>query len=238
MQLDFVLRKWSVWPPVDGNQEKEKQTQKELLSCIPKMLKRRLSPLARIVFCAAIPCIPENNQFPSVFSSTHGELAKSFAMMELIEAGEEISPTAFSLSVHNAIAGLFSMVYKNNRETTVVAPGEEGLAAAFIEALGLLQEGEEEVLMVLYDEPLVPFYPSAPYQLSSDKSCAVALTISKSGEGIPLGLRCFSISGEDGEGEQPLQIPRLIRFLDQSQKKMTVKALGHSWCWEKKIETV
>ncbi len=240
MQQDFVIQKWSVWPPVDSNQQEEKQAQIELLSSIPKMLKRRLSPLARVVFCAAIPCIPENNQFPSVFSSTHGELAKSFAMMELIEAGEDISPTAFSLSVHNAIAGLFSMVYKNNRESTVVAPGEEGLAAAFIEALGLLQEGEDEVLIVLYDEPLVTFYPSAPYQLSSEKSCAVALTISKSGAGIPLSLRCMSKSGDNGrvDGEQPLQIPLFIRFLDQTQKKMTIHASGHSWCWEKKFETV
>ena len=57
-------------------------------------------------------------------------------MMEMIEAGEEISPTAFSLSVHNAIAGLFSMARRNNTQSTVVAPGEEGMAPAFIEALG------------------------------------------------------------------------------------------------------
>lgn len=235
MHQDFVIQKWSLWPPVDSQPEDEKQAQKQLLSSIPKMLKRRLSPLARVVFCAAIPCIPDNNQFPCVFSSVHGELAKSFAMMQQIEVGEEISPTAFSLSVHNAIAGLFSMVYKNNRESTVVAPGEEGMAAAFIEALGLLQEGEDKVLMVLYDEPLVPFYPSAPYQLSTDSSCAVALTISQSGEGIPLSLACLSKSGENGE--QPLQLPLLINFLNQSQKKLTVHASKHSWCWEKQLET-
>lgn len=241
MHQNFVIQKWSVWPPVDSNAELDKLAQKELLSSIPKMLKRRLSPLARVVFCAAIPCIPENKQFPSIFSSVHGELAKSFAMMEQIEAGEEISPTAFSLSVHNAIAGLFSMVFKNNRESTVVASGEEGMACAFIEALGLLQEGEKQVLIVLYDEPLVSFYPSAPYQLSTDNSAAIALLISDSGEGTPLSLKYLpDLIDNDGneEGEQPLQIPLLMNFLDSSQKKLTVQASEHSWCWEKKLETV
>ena len=240
MHQDFVIQKWNVWPPIASDPATEKQTQKEMLASIPKMLKRRLSPLARVVFCAAIPCMPENNQFPSIFSSVHGELAKSFAMMKQIEAGDEISPTAFSLSVHNAIAGLFSMVFKNNRESTVVASGEEGMAGAFIEALGLLQEGEKQVLMVLYDEPLVPFYPSAPYQLSTDNSCAIALLISGSGEGIPLSLKYLAdlIHDDSNEGgEQPLQIPLFIDFLVSSQKKLTVQASNHSWCWEKKLET-
>ena len=227
----FILRKWSVWPPLENDEGSDVLTQAELLSSVPKMLRRRLSPLARIVFCAASQCIGENEQLPTVFSSTHGELAKSFKMMEMIETGEDISPTAFSLSVHNAISGLFSMAYKNKTQSTVVAPGEEGIAAAFIEAAGLLQEGEEDVLIVLYDEPLVEFYPSAPFQLSAEDSCAVALNISKTGEGIPLRFSCLPKIG--GDGEQPLQVPLLIRFLAEGQTKLIVHTPRHSWCWEK-----
>ena len=180
MQQDFILHQWAVWPPMQPNAEQDLARQKELLASVPKMLKRRLSPLAKIVFCAANQCIDENTIVPAVFSSAHGELAKSFAMLELLEAGEEISPTAFSLSVHNAIAGLFSMAWQNKLQCTVVASGEEGLAAAFIEALGLLQEGAEQVLLVFYDEPLVDFYPSAPFKLSTDESRALALRIANS----------------------------------------------------------
>jgi hypothetical protein len=230
MHQDFILGKWSAWPPIDENS----LTQAELLSSIPKMLKRRLSPLARIVFCAAIPCIGDNANLLTVFSSTHGELAKSFKMMEMIEAGEEISPTAFSLSVHNAIAGLFSMVFKNKLQTTVVAPGEEGIAPAFIEALGLLDEGEKEVLIVLYDEPLVSFYPSAPYQLSTNDSCAIALTVSKKGAGIPMRFRASQVTGDDGE--QPLQVPLLIDFLAKQKTELLLHTPRHSWCWEKQAD--
>lgn len=232
MVQDFILREWSVWPPIDGNDEQDALAQANLFSSVPTMLKRRLTPLAKIVFSAANLCIGKNTQLPIVFSSTHGELAKSFKMMEMIEAGEEISPTAFSLSVHNAIAGLFSIVYKNKLQSTVVAPGEEGMAAAFIEATGLLLEGEDEVLMVLYDEPLVEFYPSAPYQLTSKRSCAVGLRIAKTGSGLPLQFSCLPATGDDGE--QPLQIPLLIRFLTQTQEKLTLRTLRHSWCWEKR----
>ncbi len=228
MNQDFILGKWSCWPP----RSKNSPTQAELLSPIPKMLKRRLSPLARIVFCAAAPCINGNADLPAVFSSTHGELAKSFKMMEMIEAGDEISPTAFSLSVHNAIAGLFSMAYKNKLQTTVVAPGEEGIAPAFIEALGLLEEGEKEVLVVLYDEPLVGFYPAAPFQLSTDSSNAVALTISKTGSGIPMHFSRRQITGDDGE--QPLQVPLLIDFLAGLQTDLLLHTPRHSWYWNKK----
>ena len=107
-------------------------------------------------------------------------------MMKMIEQGEEISPTAFSLSVHNAIAGLFSMAFQNNNESTVIAPGEEGISTAFIEALGMIQEGKDEILIVLYDEPLVDFYPSAPYQLSTIESRAITLLVSSQGKGLLL----------------------------------------------------
>jgi hypothetical protein len=233
MQQDFIVHKWAVWPPLQANAEKDLVREKALLASVPKMLKRRLSPLAKIAFCAANQCIDEHMIVPTIFSSAHGELAKSFSMMEMLEAGEEISPTAFSLSVHNAIAGLFSMAWQNKLQCTVVAPGEEGLAAAFIEALGLLQEGTEQVLMVLYDEPLVDFYPFAPFKLSADKSCALALRIAKTGEGQAVRMSSLPLTGNDGE--QPVQLSAFIRFLAEPQTLLTLQTPRHSWRWEKDV---
>ena len=233
MQQDFILQKWAVWPPLQADAEEDLARQGELLASVPKMLKRRLSPLAKIVFCAANQCIDEHTIIPTVFSSAHGELGKSFAMMEMLEAGEEISPTAFSLSVHNAIAGLFSIAWQNKLQSTVIAPGEEGLSAAFIEALGLLQEGAEQVLLVFYDEPMLDFYPFAPFKLSADESCALALRIAKSGEGQALRMSLLPLTGNDGE--QPVQLPAFIRFLSDPQAQLTLKTPQHSWRWEKML---
>ncbi|HIL77929.1 MAG TPA: hypothetical protein EYG48_03280, partial [Methylococcales bacterium] len=137
-------------------------------------------------------------------------------------------------SVHNAIAGLFSIAFKNNTESTVVAPGEEGIAAAFIEAAGLLQQGAEQVLIVLYDEPLLGFYPTTPFKLSVESSRAVALTLSKTGQGMVVRFSSQQSMGDQGDqGEQPLQIPLLIQFLAHKQTQLQIQNARHSWCWEK-----
>lgn len=231
MQQDFTVIQWSIWPPQQQDEEYILRRQKELLSIVPKMLKRRLSQLAQSVFCAANQCLDGNKIIPAIFSSSHGELAKSFGMMQMIEAGEEVSPTAFSLSVHNAIAGLFAMAWHNTLQSTVIAPGEEGCAAAFIEAMGLLQEGAEEVLIVFYDEPLLEFYPSAPFKVSAAQGCALALRIGKTGAGVSLNFSNLPLTGDDGE--QPLQIPALIQFLSGPQSQLVLKTPRHSWCWKK-----
>jgi hypothetical protein len=231
MQQRFTLNNWGVWPPLHPDTEQDSARQNELLANVPKMLKRRLSPLAKTVFCAARQCIGEHTIMPTVFSSSHGELSRSFSMMEMLEAGEEGSPTSFSLSVHNAVAGLFSMVWKNKLQCTVVAPGEEGLAAGFIEALGLLYEDAEQVLLIFYDEPLVDFYPSAPFQLSADESRALALLIAKSGEGQKLIMSSSTTTGNDGE--QPVQLTAFIRFLAGSQARLTLNTYRRGWRWEK-----
>jgi len=93
MKQLFTIQNWNVWPPL-GKEVDDALLQKQLLLTLPRMLRRRLTPLARAVFSAAIPCVDKNSAIPIVFSSTHGELAKSFKMMEMLEAGEEISPTA------------------------------------------------------------------------------------------------------------------------------------------------
>ena len=120
-------------------------------------------------------------------------------------------------------------------------PGEEDhlveriacAAAAFIEALGLLQEGAEQVLLVFYDEPMLDFYPFAPFKLSADESCALALRIAKSGEGQALRMSLLPLTGNDGE--QPVQLPAFIRFLADPQAQLTLKTPQHSWRWEKML---
>lgn len=231
MQQDFILKQWAFWPnfSIDDDQCSSQAT--ELLSDVPIILKRRLTPLARTVFCAARQCLDHGEILPLVFSSSHGELAKSFAMMEQLEAGEEISPTTFSLSVHNAISGLLSMVQQNQLPSLAIAPGEEGMAAAFIEALGLLQEGAERVLLVFYDEPIVDFYPTAPYRLATDQRLALALKIGKGGTGTPVRLSLLPDPGDDGE--QPWQLPAFIDFLNDSRPALTLRTPRHGWRWER-----
>ncbi|POZ50054.1 beta-ketoacyl synthase chain length factor [Methylovulum psychrotolerans] len=230
--LRFVLKAWAAWPPLPAPDDMAlAATQKNLLSVIPNHLKRRLSPLAKTVFCALSQCAGTKSQSPVVFSSTHGELGRSLEMIKLIEAGEEISPTAFSLSVHNAIAGLFSIVYGNTCEITVLASGEDGVGSGFLEALGLLQEGAAEVLLVFYDEPLPDFYPAAPFRLSADSASALVLAIGKDGDGQAMQ---FKRDGQCGyAGEQPVQLPLLLAFLSGADTSLQITTPRQTWHWQK-----
>jgi hypothetical protein len=238
---DFVLNDWGAWAPgLHGkhdwqsfrhNPQMPSHHPARIPDFIPKLQQRRLSALARAVFHAIDQCMNPREMLPTIFSSAHGEVGKALEMLQTIQAGEELSPTAFSLSVHNAIAGLYSIAYRNHQEITVIAPGVEGIAPAFVEALGILQEGARQVLVVLYDEPIAEFYPVAPFKLNGEFPCAVAIRLSMSGEGMPLRLSRAPECRE--EGEQPLQLPLFIDFLlgDKSGSSMAFK--GRGWRWEK-----
>jgi len=241
--VNFVIRNWSAWAPgltcrEDWQHWHDHQAFVEaekaaIPAQVPKILQRRLSPLARAVFNAADSCIDSEKSLPIIFSSAHGEVNKSLAMLKSMQKGEEVSPTAFSLSVHNAISGLFSMAYGNHQEITVIAPGQDGIAPAFIEALGLLQEGHaDEVLIVLYDEPLSDFYPSLPFALNAPAICALALKVSLTGSGLALQFNNSSAHRDDGE--HALQIFSFIKFLVADKQTLALGNHRHSWEWHKK----
>jgi hypothetical protein len=238
---DFVLNEWNAWAPgLNGKEDWQalrhsmwplSRNLAKIPDFIPKLQQRRLSPLARAVFNAIAPCMKPGETLPTVFSSAHGEVGRALEMLQTIQAGEELSPTAFSLSVHNAIAGLYSIAYRNQQEITVIAPGLEGIAPAFVEALGQLQEGAEQVLVVLYDEPIAEFYPVAPFKLNAEFTCALALRLSLSGEGI--SLRLIRAPECTEEGEQPLQLPLFIDFLLDDNSRANMAFQGRGWRWEK-----
>jgi hypothetical protein len=233
MKLDFILSQWHAWAPGLDSQDDRLLAAHNMDAPgrVPKALQRRLTPLAKAVFNAAEPCIEDDELMPVVFSSAQGEICKSLEMLKTIQAGEELSPTAFSLSVHNAIAGLFSIAYRNHQEITVIAPGQEGIAPAFIEALGMLNEGADEVLMILYDEPIADFYPIAPFNLDTPFPCVLALRLSLSGVGQPFQFGRCAESRDDGE--HPVQLLTFLRFLLNDAQVLSLGNQGHSWTWHK-----
>ncbi|WP_052700727.1 beta-ketoacyl synthase chain length factor [Methylocucumis oryzae] len=226
MSFQFIVKAWSVWPSPSS------EALAPTLENIPLHLKRRLSPLASSVFAAIAGC-GNLSQCPAVFSSAYGELTTSLAMLTRLDRDGEISPTAFSLSVHNAIAGLFSMMLGNTFEITVLSPGADGIAPAFVEALGLLHEGAEEVLVVFYDEPMPSFYPTQPFLMGCAQRSAVALRLSRSGEGSAM---CFSKTKAASLGcqsEQPQHVARFVEFMSGAESILEINTPRQTWRWQK-----
>jgi Beta-ketoacyl synthase, N-terminal domain len=231
---DFIVCDWSAWAPGLSSADNHLIDSANLTipERVPKLLHRRLSPLAKAIFNVAEPCLRDGKALPVVFSSAHGEICKSLVMLQTIQAGQELSPTAFSLSVHNAIAGLFSIAFNNSQEITVIAPGLEGIAPAFIEALGMLNEGADAVLVILYDEPIADFYPIAPFKLTLSFPCVLGLRIALTGNGLALTL-CRSTQSRD-DGEHPVQLLALIRFLLADARSLSLGNRGLGWAWHKR----
>lgn len=121
---------------------------------------------------------------PTIYYSAHGESHYYFEMLENMAAGEPLSPSRFSLSVHNAIAGIFSLHSANRMPYISLAGGNDGIFAAFLEAAGLLQE-VPTILLVCYEQPLPRPYQT--YLAATDHTWALAMVLSKA-ESVDLQL--------------------------------------------------
>ncbi|RLA19446.1 MAG: hypothetical protein DRQ61_11495 [Gammaproteobacteria bacterium] len=127
------------------------------LKQISPMLRRRFGVLGKCAVGAALPLVNEGENIPSIFASRHGDTPLTLSLLEGIGRNEPMSPTGFSLAVHNAVSGLFSIARKDVSGVTAVAAVEGLILQTLLEASGqLLTSGR--VLCVVYDVPLPALY--------------------------------------------------------------------------------
>jgi hypothetical protein len=89
---------------------------------------------------------------PSVFASTHGDLAITDAMCAtLATAPLDVSPTKFHNSVHNAAAGYWTIGVGCHAPATALSAFGATIAQGLLEAALQISAGEESVLLVGYD---------------------------------------------------------------------------------------
>lgn len=123
---------------------------------LPRSVKRRLNHLGRSVGNVAAGLVLEDQQDALVvFASRYGDAERSVGILQEIAANEPISPMQFSLSVHNAIAGVLSIGWKNTEMQSVISAGaqtfEMGITEAYSLSLAFPQKG---ILLVYADFPL------------------------------------------------------------------------------------
>lgn len=122
------------------------------------MMRRRIDRLGRMACQVAYWCHEPREGVPLVFASRYGDAARSLALLGDLSDDQPLSPTGFGLSVHNAVAALYSMARGDTANAVVVAAGRATVAAALTEAAGLLADGAPEVLVVYYESPLPADY--------------------------------------------------------------------------------
>lgn len=218
----FGIESWSAWAPGLATSDAwqayfaapfDLPDESADVSFLPAMQRRRLSPLARAAFYASYHALNGDNHCPTIYCSSRGELQRAENILLDIARGDDMSPTAFGLSVHNAIGGQFSILFANKEPMVAVAPMEADYLSAFIDALGHLNEGKTSVLLVFYEEAAPGFF--APYCKDANFPYALALKITRPQADKKSWQLDYT---ENAAAEESLpSLLQLVRFIVQSQ---------------------
>jgi hypothetical protein len=187
MEATFPLRAWSAWMP--GLESRaawlEHATQPlpaaasdaiPAVKFIDAMTRRRLGRLARLTLQVAheATCdLPPDLPLRLVYASRHGDLLQTVNLLSALAQNEPLSPTAFGMSVHNAIAGMWSIQRQDRSAASAISAGERTLHAGLLEAVLQWQEQPEQPVLYLYADDAVP----QPYALQTAAVIPQALAL-------------------------------------------------------------
>jgi hypothetical protein len=198
------------------------------LDFIPGSLRRRCSPFSRASLAVAYAAARGDGErpidMPTVFASAHGESEITEQLLGEIARRELLSPMGFSLSVHNAASGIFSIATGNKAPASAIAANEHSFMMGLCEAAMILTEqGHDRVLFVSSDD-LVPAVflgergdSGEPHALAlliarpdSNRGVSVTVerelsTVTQTSDGCPPAMKCAQWLV--GDGAQDLRVP-------------------------------
>jgi hypothetical protein len=193
---------------------------------VPSSHRRRMSALATLAVQIALETADGVEADFLVFCSQHGDLTRLREMLSHIAAGTELSPMVFSQSVHNASAGLYTIISGSKAPICSLSSGTSTFACAWLEAQGFLFEHPGAcVLLVSYDEALPPEY--VPY--SSQRQCPYAAGfLLRSAESRGIALEQAPPADRD---ELLPMTPIFAAWALSDDSAMRITAGGQGWIW-------
>lgn len=191
---------WLAWACGPARLPAERVQQVPALSDMPAMMRRRVDRLGRLACQVAYWCQQVAGDAPLVFASRYGDAHRSLQLLGDLVQQQPLSPTGFALSVHNAVAALYSIARGDTRNAVVVAGGRATATAALVEAAALIADGEPEVLVVCYEAPLPEHYAHFQDEQVCEFAWAWRVTgAHRGGEGIAVQVQL----GEDAVEAAP-----------------------------------
>lgn len=193
------------------------------LQHIPAMQRRRLSNLAKLALHTARQTLQDQPQVDYiVWSSCYGEEHKTVDILNEIVLGQMPSPTQFSTSVHNAIAGLYSILFKDHTlSTSLSSCWQHCIEDAVMEAYGYLKTHQKQsALIVYYDEPLPSCYQR---EYGVDQSLALGMVISLDDPNVMLKKTALT----------NIQIPQHALEFSKFWQSPNKEWQSSDWVWQK-----
>ena len=236
--INFNIAQWRAWAPgLESADDWHAWCQAPVLlpeseaspdvSFLPAIQRRRLSRLARMAFSVGWPLAEGLQDLPLVFISRHGETPRTLDILSDLAHEQPLSPTQFSLSVHNAVIGLWSILRGEQSEMSAIAAAADGFEQGVLEAAGLLHDGAPAVLLIIAEESPPEAY--RPWIDDVPFAYAVGLLLTP-GDDWSLSL---ALPQSDTSVSEPHALSWLRNLLnDQTVFHHTLK--GRTWNWQRK----
>ena len=194
---------------------------------IPAMHRRRMSRLSRMALAAALDAASGQTVDYSIFCSQHGEINRTSALLLSITQGIELSPSAFSQSVHNTASGLFTVIAKSNAPSNSIASGANTFAYGWLDAQAYLARNpSHRVMLVDFDEVIPDEYQPYSDQVISDHALALVLTVADTG-GINIART------PPGEEERLPQGPLFLAWEQSDTAALSLTTEEQGWRWDR-----
>jgi hypothetical protein len=187
------------------------------------------------VLTAAFDCLDGRDAAAcnAVFGSRHGSLNESLAMLEKVVRREQISPSLFAHTVHNAQAALFSIAAANRESSSAVCAQGETFEAAYLEAhLQLTRQPDAPVLLVVGDVPLAPAFAPLIEEPASAYALALLLETDGVGQRVRFDLPARNDTSGAGAPAWPTAL-EFLRWLLSDESELTLHGRRHGWRWRR-----
>jgi hypothetical protein len=179
------------------------------------MLRRRFEALLRQALERA-SSLPDTSAAKYVVASRHGDYSRLMRLLEALAQDQALSPTDFSLSVHNALAGVLSIAKGNVVGHTAIAGGPETFLAGLTESLVCLAaEPQQPVILLFYDEPLPEIYRPV-VTADATEPFVLGIAMNAAPEPPPRTQQPFRAASQEGNGlteSDVTQAQAFLRFL-------------------------
>lgn len=238
MGLRLSIDQWAFWSP-SGSDPRDWRISRPAGSAmlksedvpgdlIPTMHRRRMSTGCKTGVYTALKIDGDVSIDYAVFASQHGEVERSQTLIDQLANHSELSPTDFSLSVHNTAAGMYSIIKGSTLPSTSIASGASSFASGWLEAEAYLHENRTgRVLLVNHDGSLPELYREYLNFEHSPFALALLVRLADAGNGVTLEVAPTAQSDNVPIG------PEFLRWWLSPQKSIKLKAESQSFEWSR-----
>ncbi len=208
---------------------------------IPMSLRRRLTPLGKLAMGELFrnrAQLPEvNHEISWVMACRHGDSNRMINLLTNLAQKEQLSPMDFSLSVHNAIAGLFSIALGNKQSSTSLSGGKSTFEMGLLEAYALAEARQIHVGYLYYDMPLPVFYGDHVNEGEVGRCISMILSPDENYRDFEKNQLRLTFSSHKGVASSismtSVNIMAMVDFLQNEETVLDITAPGGTFLFEK-----